>query len=127
MKKAAFPLLILYLCIFLGITIFNRLPFDEVHYNLKLFWSYREAVTSRKLVWEIVLNYFLLLPYGILAPLYMRKRWALLTGFLLSAMVEFTQYFMRRGLLEFDDIIGNTLGIVIRIGIYQLVTRRGEV
>lgn len=127
MKKAAFPLLILYLCIFLGITIFNRLPFDEVHYNLKLFWSYREAVTSRKLVWEIVLNYFLLLPYGILAPLYMRKRWALLTGFLLSAMVEFTQYFMRRGLLEFDDIIGNTLGIVIGIGIYQLVTRRGEV
>ena len=127
MKKAAFPLLILYLCIFLGITIFNRLPFDEVHYNLKLFWSYREAVTSRKLVWEIVLNYFLLLPYGILAPLYMRKRWALLTGFLLSAMVEFTQYFMRRGLLEFDDIIGNTLGIVIGIGISQLVTRRGEV
>ena len=74
MKRIVFPVFILYLCAILGITVFNRLPFDNFKYNLELFWSYRKAAGSKKLMWEIILNYFLLLPYGFFAPLYMKKR-----------------------------------------------------
>lgn len=112
---------ILYLCSILGITVFNRLPFDKFKYNLELFWSYREAAESKKLMWEIILNYFLLLPYGFFAPLYMKKRWALLSGFMFSVLVESAQFLMKRGLFEFDDIVGNTLGVLIGIGIFSLI------
>ncbi len=112
---------ILYLCAILGITVFNRLPFDNFKYNLELFWSYREAAESKKLMWEIILNYFLLFPYGLFAPLYMKKRWTLLSGFMLSVLVETAQFLMKRGLFEFDDIVGNTLGVLIGIGIYTLI------
>ena len=121
LKRFVFPMFTLYLCAVLGITVFNRLPFDNFKYNLELFWSYKGAAESKKLLWEIILNYFLLLPYGLLAPLYMKKRWVLLSGFVISALVETAQFLMKRGLFEFDDIVGNTLGVVIGIGIYTLI------
>ena len=92
-----------------------------MHANFELFWSYRRAAESRKLLWEIILNYFMLLPYGGLAPLYMKKRWALASGFLLSMGIELAQFFMRRGLFEYDDIVGNTLGVLIGIAIFSVM------
>lgn len=115
------PVLIIYICIVLGITVFNRLPYDSVKYNVELFWSYRAAVENEKLVWEIVLNYFMLLPFGILGAFYLKGRWVILLGFLSSLAIELTQFFMRRGLFEFDDLIGNTLGVIIGVGIYHLL------
>lgn len=46
-----------------------------------------------------------------------------LSGLLLSAAIELTQFFMRRGLFEFVDIIGNTLGVVIGVGIFSAMKR----
>lgn len=114
----------IYICAVLGITVFNRLPYDEVKYKFELFWSYREAVSDQKLMWEILLNYFMLLPFGILGALYLKRRWVVLLGFLFSAAIELTQFFMRRGLFEFDDMLGNTLGVVIGVGIYSLMKVR---
>ena len=122
LKRLALPVFILYLCAVLGITIFSRLPFDRVRANFELFWSYRRASENRKLLWEIILNYFMLLPYGLLAPLYMKKPWALVSGFLFSAGIELAQYFMRRGLFEYDDIVGNTLGVLLGIGLFALLS-----
>ncbi len=67
------------------------------------------------------MNYFLLFPYGLFAPLYMKNRWALLSGFIFSVLVESAQFLMKRGLFEFDDIVGNTLGVLIGIGIFSLI------
>lgn len=120
-QRRAFPVLAIYICIVLGITVFNRLPFDSVKYNTELFWSYKKAVNNPKLVWEILLNYFLLLPFGIFGSLYIKRRWVVLLGLFLSAAIELTQLTMRRGLFEFDDMIGNTLGVVIGVGIYSLL------
>lgn len=116
----------IYICIVLGITVFNRLPYDDVKYNMELFWSYRRAAKNRKLVWEILLNYFMLLPFGILGSFYLRQRWVVLFGLLLSAGIETTQFFLRRGLFEFDDIFGNVLGVLIGAGIYSLIKYIGE-
>lgn len=115
------PALVIYICVVLGITVFNRLPYDRVKYNMELFWSYRAAAENRKLVWEIVLNYFMLLPFGIMGVFYLKGRWVILLGFLSSVAIELTQFFMRRGFFEFDDIIGNTLGVIIGVGIYHLM------
>lgn len=123
LKRLALPVFIFYLCAVLGITVFNRLPFDTVHTNFELFWSYRRAADSRKLLWEIILNYFMLLPYGVLASLYMKKRWALASGFLFSVGIELAQFFMRRGLFEYDDIVGNTLGVLIGIAIFSVMKK----
>lgn len=120
-QKILFPVFTLYICFVLGITIFNRLPFDRVKYNFALFWSYKKAVRNRKLFWEIVFNYFMLLPFGVFGAFYLKSRWVVLFGLLFSSAIELTQFLMRRGLFEFDDIIGNTLGVLIGVGIYSLV------
>ncbi len=120
LQKTVCPLLIFFLCLVMGITIFNRLPFDEVKYSFNLFWSYRLAAQGHTIIWEIILNYFLIFPFGLVAPLYIRKRYVILCGFLLSLGIEITQFIMKRGMFEFDDIVGNTLGVVLGIGLYSI-------
>lgn len=92
-----------------------------MRYHTELFWSHRKAAEDKELVWEILLNYFLLLPFGILDSFYWKRRWVVLSGLLLSAAIELTQFFLRRGLFEFDDMIGNTFGVIIGVGIYSQV------
>ena len=123
LKRGLFPVFAFYICLVLGITLFCRLPFDSVKYNTQLFWSYKNAESDRNLIREIVLNYFMLLPFGVLGSLYLKKQWVMFFGSLFSISIELTQYFLRRGVFEFDDIIGNTLGIVIGIAVYGLVNK----
>ena len=120
-QRVLFPFFIFYLCYVIGITVINRLPFEEVRYEFALFWSYPKAAGNDYLLLEILLNYLMLLPYGIFGCFYMKKQWVLLSGVLLCSVIEVTQFILRRGLFEFDDIIGNTLGVLIGIGIYKLV------
>ena len=122
-QRILFPFFVFYICYILGITVFYRLPYDGVRYEFGVFWSYSKAVNSRYLFWEILLNYMMLLPYGVFGCFYMKKRWVLVSGVLFSAAIEITQFIMRRGLFEFDDIIGNGLGVLIGIGIYCLIMK----
>ena len=50
-------------------------------------------------------------------------KWWLVTliGFVVSATVELIQYFNYLGLFEFDDIIHNTIGMLIGWGIVKIV------
>ena len=105
----------------IGITILYRLPFDNAHYNFNLFWSYKKAKDSGILFLEIMLNYLMLLPFGIMVSLYVKRRWVALSGFLFSVAIEISQFFLHRGLFEFDDIIGNCFGVLIGMGVYQLI------
>lgn len=120
-KRLLLPVLTAYACIVLGITIFNRLPNDRAKYNLELFWSYRAAVKNRKLIWEIFLNYCMLLPFGLLGSFYLRGRGVIIFGFLSSIAIELAQFFMRRGFFELDDIVGNTIGVIIGVGLYRAI------
>ena len=117
-QAMVFPFFVFYLCLIMGITIFNRLPYDDALYKTDLFWSYREAVNSKRLLLEIILNYCMMIPMGVLLPLYINKRCTFLVGFTFSMMIEIMQFYMRRGLFEFDDIIGNTFGVVIGVLLY---------
>lgn len=59
----------------------------------------------------------MLLPAGVLVPLSLGRRLSarslVLCGILLSGCIEVLQYVLERGLFEWDDIIHNTLGLVV--------------
>ena len=123
-RKCVCPLLAFYLCVVFSITIVNRMPYDEARYSLFLFWSYRAAAEKSYLIPEILLNYLMLLPYGLMAPLYMKRRYVILSSILLSAGIETAQLCLRRGLFEFDDILGNTVGVLLGTLIYTAIRKR---
>lgn len=54
-----------------------------------------------------------------------KNKWliSIIIGSLLSTVIEVIQLISHRGLFEFDDIFHNTLGTVIGIGVFVLITR----
>ena len=141
-------------------TIVFRPQYSKPQYELALFWSYRRALSGSAYLWiEIILNYVLFIPIGLLLPVlikhketggqkYRRKNRGkraqekrnrgctgtkngyafaitVLTGILTSLSIEISQLCFRRGLFEWDDIIGNTVGTIIGYGIYKMVEKFG--
>lgn len=108
-------------------TLVFRMVYRKRRYNLELFWSYKKAMAgATSLYYEIVLNYFLLLPIGLIVPILVRKHkffWTMVIGTLSSAAIEVLQLLLRRGLFELDDLIGNVLGVILGYGIYVLIRR----
>lgn len=89
-----------------------------------LFYSYREAwISWSEASWRnIIFNYCMFLPLGFLLPLgFQRFRRGLpvfLTGFGFSFLIEITQLITRRGMFEPDDLLGNTVGALIGLGMF---------
>ena len=76
------------------------------------FWSYSHP----ELRMEIILNYILFIPLGLLLYLCLGEKFGLrvvIAGLLLSVSIEIVQLVFRIGLFEFDDMIGNMVGCLI--------------
>ena len=76
------------------------------------FWSYSHP----ELRMELILNYILFIPLGVLLYLCFGEKLGLrvvIAGFLLSALIELIQLTFKIGVFEFDDMIGNTVGCLI--------------
>ena len=105
------PLLAAYILFILMETIIGRKT-GVGRVELVPFWSYSHP----ELRMEIILNYILFIPLGLLLYLCFGDKWGLkvvLIGFILSALIEVTQLMFKIGLFEFDDIFGNTVGCLI--------------
>ena len=105
------PLLAAYILFILMETIIGRKT-GVGRVELVPCWSYSHP----ELRMEIVLNYILFIPLGLLLYLCIGKKWGLkvvLIGFFLSVSIEIVQLVFRIGLFEFDDMIGNTVGCLI--------------
>ena len=105
------PLLAAYILFILMETIIGRKT-GVGRVELVPFWSYSHP----ELRMEIVLNYILFIPLGVLLYLCFGEKFGLrvvMAGFLLSAAIEIAQLVFRIGLFEFDDMIGNTIGCLI--------------
>lgn len=93
---------------------------------LKPFASYVEAWNQWSMMgWRnIILNIFLFIPFGFLLPFWsekLKKCWKIvLCGFLFTLLIEVTQYQLGRGILETDDLIGNTFGVWIGYGFFHI-------
>lgn len=108
-------LLILFLAVVFGSTVFTRAPKSYYNYELELFWSWREVLQGNSVrLKENLLNMLMLLPAGLLLPVVAGRKlcwWkGLLIGVLISAVIEISQLIFRRGLFEWDDMIHNGIG-----------------
>lgn len=111
-------LLLLFLGIVFGSTVFTRTTKQYYEYELELFWSWKAVYNgSQELLKENLLNMVLLFPVGILLPFLHRHKlsWhrGLITGTLISLFIETSQLIFRRGLFEWDDMIHNGIGCMI--------------
>ena len=125
-KSAAAGLLVAYVFLVMSVTVLSRGHVKEETVYLVPFWSYIEILRGSpetySLATEIVLNILMLVPVGFLLPVLV-KRHAVLYGILVSVCIEVFQLITGRGYFEVNDLIHNSLGIVLGYGIYRLARR----
>lgn len=131
-KPFCFAIMLTYYYVLILYTLVFRVTYKTHQYQLELFWSYKRALDgSTYLYYEIVLNYLLLFPVGVLVCILLPRKQphSLLIALLLicfsSIAIELSQLLLRKGLFEFDDIIGNVLGgsagYILCAGVRRLV------
>lgn len=115
-----------YIFILFSSLIFSRTANSEMNVNLQPFWTEIAILSGEtKYIQTLLQNLFMLVPYGILLPIARKVSLTktVITGCLISITIEILQLVTRTGLCELDDIIHNTLGVVIGYGIFLLLKR----
>lgn len=106
-------------------TVFSRSGTD-VETNFVPFSSFERAVANSEIYRSMLMNVFLFLPLGLALPFVIKGRAtkkilvSALIGFMLSVTIETIQLFYSLGMVETDDVICNTLGILIGCSAYPL-------
>lgn len=75
---------------------------------------------------ESMMNLTLFVPIGLLLGMAFRSMsWkkALIIGVCLSVGIELMQFFFKKGLAEFDDVMHNTVGCLIGYGVYIAIEK----
>lgn len=120
-------LLIGYLIIVAGATLLSRGRYETSLAQLKLFETYQEAWYDADMVgWRnLVLNILMFVPIGFLLPFTLkpfRKWWmTYIGGFIVTFLIESTQYIFRCGVFQTDDLLNNLLGTMIGYGGFCIV------
>ena len=124
-------LLLTYLYLVFGATVFCRVPRETISCILRPFWSYAQAIIPEKKTIRgmIARNIVMLFPMGFLLPLCMgNKRISLRlmvsVTLTVSYMVEFLQLLLKRGTFELvDDPFSNLTGALLGYGLFCLLSR----
>ena len=117
-RTAAILLLLCYLGGLTAITLLHRTTGDSA-IQAHLFRAFREAWNAFTLqVWlNPLLNVAMFAPLGALLPLaarpFRRWYWTLAAGGGASLLIETLQYLLRRGSADVDDLLCNTLGVML--------------
>ncbi len=112
LRRTALLLLIEYVTLLYGLSVFFRPELPERQLELIPFWSY----SKEELQIEKIMNIIAFIPVGALLCIAFRQtrcKLMLLGGFGLSLSIEILQYILVRGCTEIDDLMHNTLGCVI--------------
>ena len=104
----------------------HMLPFHSTYDMLKKAFTYRYTPHGGEFrdifLVNILGNLVLLLPWGFLAPLVFSKlnnvKRIAISGFLISFSAEVIQYYFSLGIADVDDLIYNTIGVIV--GYYLL-------
>ena len=103
---------------------YNLVPFAEI----KRYLSYRNKIGSFHVMVNLLGNVVCFIPFGFVIPILTQKQTALrmfLLGMSASVLVELLQLVSMLGTFDVDDIILNTLGVLI--GYVLFVFGRGIV
>ena len=122
-QTLAAALLIAYVFLVMSVTVLSRGHLIQNNTLLKPFWSYAALIYGKNkysILTEIVLNIIMLIPVGFLLPFLVKKH-TVLYGFLCSLCIEVFQLVTKRGYFEVDDLIHNTLGVVIGYGMVKII------
>lgn len=111
-KEANSVYLIVYLCALVYFTLIFR-ETSGVRVNLKFFWSDKAALTNKEVWSDVLRNIWLFIPFGTILYKLCPKRIILLIPFLISIVIELTQYATGIGFCELDDILNNSIGGMI--------------
>ena len=113
MKFVKWALVALYIYFILTQTIIGRSIQAEPIFR-GLFWEAQNGMWS-----DIWLNILLFFPLGFLIG-----GWkGLIFGFILSCGIELTQYFGHLGYCELDDVLNNTIGTSIGVGLNVVIRK----
>lgn len=92
---------------------YNLIPFHEI----RRFLVYHRQLGMNAVVLNLVGNVLAFVPFGLFLPLLVKRMRApgkiLLLGFEFSLLVEIVQLFSKVGSFDVDDILLNTLGVVL--------------
>lgn len=92
---------------------YNLVPLLEI----RRFWEYREQLGFGAFLTNILGNVLCFFPYGFIIPIVLEKTYngfmIILSGFGVSLCVETIQLITKVGCFDVDDIILNTIGVVI--------------
>jgi glycopeptide antibiotics resistance protein len=128
-KMIALILLIGYtmLLIYWMIWGFGRTTQEEFSYNLVPFSTMANYFSIHGLasLINIVGNIAVFVPFGVLIPVVFRIRYVKMLGFFLVGLfvLEMTQLISRRGSLDVDDFILNTIGVTIGYGLLGVILK----
>ena len=111
-------LIIEYYFLVLCSTVICRTASVSKRLELKPFYNYVDiwnGVDFKRTLMEVLLNVALFVPIGFLLGGMMPKGFlkVLLTGFLLSILIELLQLSSGRGLCETNDVVHNTIGCML--------------
>lgn len=125
LRKSAKVLLVEYIFILVCSTIVYR-PFRGAYeYNFTPLWTYVDIFEGRTvLIPEVLLNIILFVPLGLLVKAAYPQKSIILCLFfacLLSSLIELIQLLFQKGFCETDDVIHNTLGCLVGMGVFSLV------
>ena len=102
---------------------YNLVPFAEI----RRFWVYRRQVGTMAAFLNLGGNVLGFMPFGFLLPalsVRFRRFWAAVPlGFGMSLTVECIQLAARVGSFDVDDIIQNTLGVILGYLMFRLLNR----
>lgn len=94
-------------------------PFETICYYFYDLYKFNNKIEFEK---NIIGNIVIFIPYGFLGILYPKLKnsfFLILTFFIVINIIEFSQYYFKRGTADVDDIILNTSGVIIGFIIYK--------
>lgn len=113
-KTVGIFLLILYMYIVISITILSRSESGTWGASFEVFRTFRNTFYARKQIYENIIMFvpYAMLLYGLAERF--RSLWRmLLIGAGSSLLIEVTQWLTRTGYFEVDDILTNTIGMLL--------------
>lgn len=117
---------VIYLVVVFGATMLSRGNFYGNTKIYPLFYSYRDAWNDFSITeWRnIILNICMFVPFGVFVPMLVKRLdsfWKVSgCGLCLTVFIECSQLLLKRGVFEWDDLFGNTVGAMIGYGIFCL-------
>ena len=124
--RIAWLLFIAYIIVTFQTVFFSREAGSRKEISLVLFETWGHSFHMHAMFIE---NIIMFIPFGLLAPMVferMRKvRFCVFIGFLCSCGIELSQLITQRGYCQLDDVVTNTVGMLVGWGIWKMLSSVG--